>query len=422
MLLMAVPFHLIWFTTAAALNWDYPDNASYPWSGPDVYVEMAKVLETRGKFDAVVLADSDGISTAYRGVIDTYVKYGSEMVGKGDPLPIFAAMAGATRQIGLVPTLSTTFFTPQLLAQTVASLDHLSNGRSGWNIVTSIGDYNAQNYGMDRLPEGDARYDRADAVVQEAEALWRQAREAAAGESHSGLYMPSPPQGRPVYMQAGGSERGREFAARYAEITIIHSNSIGAMKRYRDDIRARMIRIGRDPDSCKVFYTAKAIVADSKEEAEALYARHKLRKVLDLEAGLANFSSRIGYDFSKLELDEPVPHDLPIWGSTGQLQQHVEKGRSPTLREIGRIEGIKESYMALGTPEQIADQFAEHMEKIGGDGFAMRETLHPSNVLPVVDRLVPVLRSRGLIRSDYRYPTFRENLMDPDFNKPVKQG
>jgi alkanesulfonate monooxygenase SsuD/methylene tetrahydromethanopterin reductase-like flavin-dependent oxidoreductase (luciferase family) len=416
---MAVPFHLIWFTTAAALNWDYPDNESYRWSGPDIYVEMAKVLEARGKFDALVLADSDAISTAYRGVTDTYVKYGSEMVGKGDPLPIFAAIATATKHIGLVPTLSTTFFTPRLLAQSVGSLDHLTNGRAGWNIVTSVGDYNAQNYGMDRLPEGDVRYDRADVLVAEAERIWAQALETA-DDSTDILHMPQSPQGRPVYMQAGGSDRGREFAARHAEITILHSNSVGAMKRYRDDIRARMIRIGRDPDSCKVFYTAKAIVADSKEEAEALYARHKLRKILDMEAGLANFSSRIGYDVSQLELDEPVPHDLPIWGSLGQLQQHVEKGRSLTLREIGRIEGIKESYMALGTPEQIADQFAEDMETIGGDGFAIRETLHPSNVLPVVDRLIPVLRQRALIRSDYRYPTFRENLMDPDFNKPVR--
>lgn len=417
---MATPFHLIWFSTYAARNWDLPDNQNYHWRDPHVYHDMAHVLETRGKFDAIVFADSDGIPTTYAGKNDYYVKYGLENVGKGDPLPIFAALAASTKHLGLVPTLSTTFFTPQLLAQTVGTLDHLSAGRSGWNIVTSLSSHNAQNYGLDDLPSGNQRYDQADEFMETVETLWSEATVDSDSNNSGRLRMPALPQGKPVYMQAGGSERGRTFAARHAELVIAHINTPKAMKEFRDDMRRRIAAIGRDPDSCKFFFTVKPLIAETTKEARAQYAKQKSRPALNVESGLVNYASRIGYDVSKLPLDEPLPLDLPIVGSTGIFRQHMENGRAPTLREIGQMEAVKESYLALGTAEEVANQLATDMDYIGGDGFAIRETMHPSNVIPVVERLVPALQARGLTRSEYRYPTFRENLLDPEFNQPAR--
>jgi alkanesulfonate monooxygenase SsuD/methylene tetrahydromethanopterin reductase-like flavin-dependent oxidoreductase (luciferase family) len=408
---MTTPFHLMWFTTYSSRNWDIADNQHYHWLGPALYRDMARVIEERGALDAIVFADSDGIPTSFAGSSDHAVKWGLENVGKGDPLPMLAAMSSATKQIGLVATLSTSFFTPQLLAHAVGTMDHLSSGRAGWNIVTSLGSHNAQNYGFDDLPDGNARYDRADAFVQDAEQLW-----STAGQNAATLAMPRLPQGKPVYMQAGGSERGREFAARYAEIVIVHSRSVPAMKKYRADMRARMERIGRDPNGCKIFFTAKPVIAATRAEAEALYEKTKNRPALSMESGLVNWASRIGFDLSALPLDEPISADMPIWGSVGQLQQYFDRAKVPTLREVAREEAIKESYLALGSAKEVADQMARDMEEIGGDGFAIRETMHPANVIPVVDLLVPELRRMGLVRSRYRHSTFRENLLDPAFN------
>lgn len=410
---MATPFHMIWFSTFAPRNWDLPDSENYHWCKPHTYHEMAHLLETRGKFDALVFADSDGIPTMYAGSTDSYVKYGLEVVGANDPLPMFSALAASTKHLGLIPTMSTSFLPPKMVAQNMGTLDHMSAGRAGWNIVTSIGDYNAKNYGLDDVMSSNARYDRADEFVEEVEALWANASADGSGE---GLAMPALPQGKPVVMQAGGSDRGRQFAARHAEIIIAHILTVEAAKSFRDDLRRRMVAVGRDPDSCKVFFTVKPVIAATRGEAEALYEAQKRRPALSVESGLVNFASRVGYDVSKLPLDEPVPEDLPIQGSTGQFQQHFEQGRKPTLREIGKREAVKESFLALGTAAEVADQLAVAMEEIGGDGFAIRETLAPSNVIPVLDLLVPRLQELGLVRSQYRYPTFRENLLDPEFN------
>lgn len=141
----------------------------------------------------------------------------------------------------------------------------------------------------------------------------------------------------------------------------------------------------------------------------------------NLETGLANFSSRIGYDVSRLPIDEPLPADLKIAGSDGVLQQHTEKG-APTLREIAMSEIMKDTHLVQGTPEQIADELEAVMEEVGGDGFAIRGTMVPSVVVPLVDQLVPVLQSRGLTRKGYRYPTFRENMADPYFSEDISRG
>lgn len=417
---MHTPFRLIWFTSPALQNWWILDNQNYDRRGLDMYCDMARILEDRGQLDAVVFADAPAIPTSYGGNTDAYVRRGLEQASMHDPLPILSAIANMTKRMGIVATLSTTLYPPRLLAQVIATLDHISAGRAGWNIVTSIGNDVAKNYGLDELPAANARYDLADEFVEQVQELFKSAR-LDPHVSFDGLRMPPPPQKQPVVMQAGGSERGREFAARHAEIVIMHRNTVADMKEFREDMRARMVKIGRDPDGCKIFFTIKIVPGRTREEAEAINVKSTTGSENHLQYGLVNFASRIGFDLSDLSLDEPLPTNLSssILGSRGVLDQHVAHA-APTLREIALAEAGKESYVAMGTPGQIADQLAEAMDEIGGDGFAVRHTLHPSKVIPVVDEVIPELRSRGLLRSEYRHTTLRENLLDPFFasNRP----
>lgn len=407
--LMSKPFHMIWFSVCAgSRSWDLPDQMVYSRNTFELHCEMARVLEERGLIDAVVFADVPAISTEYGGNTDTSVRNAVDAVGLQDPVPMYSAMAARTQHIGLLPTMSTTIYSPEVLAETVGTIDQLSRGRAGWNIVTSMGPDAAHQYGWEDLPSGAERYRRAEDFVAQAREEW-------SSENRVAL-----PQGTPVIMQAGGSEEGRNFAARHADIVIMHRNNVEDMKEFRDDMRRRAAEAGRDPDSCKIFFTVEVIVGETAEEARGLLAEKDGRPSISLELGLASLSFRIGYDLSTLPLDEPVSPDLLGHGSSGVMQQHFRDGKS-TLREAAMREATKRSFHVRGSVEEVADQMIEAMEQVGGDGFAIRDMLVPSQVYRVADRLMPELRERGVVRSGYYYDTFRENLHDPDFARPIER-
>ena len=432
---MATPFKLIWFSSYSSRNWDQPDYEVYDWRGPDTYADMANIIETRGGFEAIVFADAPAISEI-DGDRTPFVKYGIEGIFH-DPIPLLAAMVTTTRRVGLVGTLSTTTYPPYLLARQVATLDHLSGGRAGWNIVTSFGSAVAGNFGMEEMWSTEERYDRAQEFLDLARQLWNswdadavlldreQGRSADGGKvreinfegryfkSRGPMTLPRPPQGNPVIMQAGASEAGRQFAAANAEIIVSHRNTPEAMKDFRDDIRERMRAFGRDPDTCKIFFTMCPFVGGTEAEAKALRAERMSKATINVETGLAYFSSRVGYDFRNAPLDEPIDPETvaKLKGGQGVFQQHTE--RSLTLREIAMREAMKETYVLEGTASQVATQMADVMDFVGGDGIAIRDTMLPSAVIPVVDRVVPQLRARGLVRDGYRHETFRKNLLDP---------
>jgi alkanesulfonate monooxygenase SsuD/methylene tetrahydromethanopterin reductase-like flavin-dependent oxidoreductase (luciferase family) len=413
---MAVPFRAMLFTTyPSPRNWDLPDNEISRWDDATCASELARVLEERGMFDGIVLADVSALATEYGGNSDAYVRNAVDSTAVGDPVPINSAIAAATNRLGLLLTLSTSLYPPQLLAQTVGTIDHLTRGRTGWNMVTSFGPDVAKNYGLEDLPPSSIRYERAEEVLQHVQKLWTEARVSRPGEADpDALDMPALPQGTPVIMQAGGSDAGRDFAARHADIVIMHRNSVTEMKTFRDDIRRRADSFGRDPDSCKVFFTVKAVIGDTEESAAALVEKERRRPSVNVEAGLAYLSYRIGYDFSGLPLDEPLPADISGHGVSGILQQHGNE-EAATLREIALAEAVKESFLVVGTADTAADQLESAMNEIGGDGFAFRETMTPSRIIPIADQLMPELRRRGLARTGFRYDTFRENLHDPGF-------
>jgi FMN-dependent oxidoreductase (nitrilotriacetate monooxygenase family) len=427
-------FHLAWFLNFVTDDWSGTwGNGGRDWTG-DFYVEMARDLE-RACFDYVILEDKLMVSTAYGGTIEADLKHGVNP--KHDPVPLAVLMAQATSRLGVVPTMSTSFYPPFLLARLCATIDHLARGRFGWNIVTSAEDQAAQNFGMDKLYEHDERYAMATEYVDLVRQLWESwAPDAVVRDRETGTYADSTkvhtvdfvgkyyksrgplntvrsPQGHPVLCQAGASPPGREFAARYADTIVATANTPAQMKAYRDDIRSKLAAHGRDPDDCKVLFLVSPIVADTVEEAHA----KKLRWMSDplyIELVLATMSSITEVDFSRFDLDEPLPA-VTTNGERGFLESFARRAAGKTLRQAVINDGMSGAGEFIGTPETVAARMEEMMNEVGGDGFLItspEKKLNRRYVTEITDGLVPALQRRGVVRNSYTYEQFRDNLLE----------
>jgi FMN-dependent oxidoreductase (nitrilotriacetate monooxygenase family) len=427
-------FHLAWFLNFVTDDWNGTwGNGGRDWTG-DFYVEMARDLE-RAHFDYVILEDKLMVSTAYGGTIEADLKHGVNP--KHDPVPLAVLMAQATSRLGVVPTMSTSFYPPFLLARLCATIDHLARGRFGWNIVTSAEDQAAQNFGMDKLYEHDERYAMATEYVDLVRQLWESwAPDAVVRDRETGTYADSTkvhtvdfvgkyyksrgplntvrsPQGHPVLCQAGASPPGREFAARYADTIVATANTPAQMKAYRDDIRSKLAAHGRDPDDCKVLFLVSPIVADTVEEAHA----KKLRWMSDplyIELVLATMSSITEVDFSRFDLDEPLPA-VTTNGERGFLESFARRAAGKTLRQAVINDGMSGAGEFIGTPETVAARMEEMMNEVGGDGFLItspEKKLNRRYVTEITDGLVPALQRRGVVRSSYTHEQFRDNLLE----------
>lgn len=432
---MARPFHLAWFLNFVADEWNGAwGDGGRDYSG-DFYVEMAKDLE-RAKFDYVIIEDKLMVSTAYGGTMEADLKHGVNP--KHDPVPLAVLMANATERLGVVPTMSTSFYPPFLLARLCSTVDHIANGRFGWNVVTSGEDRSAQNFGLDKLYEHDERYAMATEYLELVTRLWDSwepdaiVRDHASGtyadytkvhtidfegkyyKSRGPLNTAPPPQGRPTICQAGASPRGREFAAQYADTIIASAAGLDDMKDYRDDIRDRMAANGRDPDDCKVLFIISPIVADTDEEAFAKQKRW-LTDPLYVEYTLAEISSITEVDFSEFDLDEELPE---LWtnGERGSLETFVKRGKGKTLRELVTSDGgLAGAVPFVGSPDTVAEQMGEAMAYVGGDGFLITSPVMRLNrryVTEVTDGLVPALQKRGLTRTTYTTSMLRDHLRE----------
>ena len=433
----AAPFHLGWFLNFIADEWnDTWGSGGMPWNGK-FYVEMAQHLERAG-FDYMILEDKCHVSDVYGGTMEMELKHGN--VPKHDPVPLATLLAYSTTRLGIVPTMSTSFYPPWLLARLAATIDHIAEGRFGWNIVTSAEDQAAQNFGMDKLYEHDLRYEMADeyldlvtqlwdswdsdAVVRDAESSMyadhRRVRtidfEGRFYKSRGPLNTMRPVQGRPVLCQAGSSPKGRAFAAKYADTVIAISHTPAVMKAFRDDIRERLRGAGRKPDDCKVLFIASPIVADTEAEAWEKQARW----VSDpnyLESRLAGLSSVTEIDFSQFDVDEPVGA-LTTNGERGALEHFLGSDRTKTLRELmlpPERGADTDAPPLVGTPDQVADRMGEVMDEVGGDGFLIISPVMRLNrryIVEITDGLVPALQRRGLARTEYTYEQFRDNLLE----------
>jgi FMN-dependent oxidoreductase (nitrilotriacetate monooxygenase family) len=303
----------------------------------------------------------------------------------------------------------------------------------GWNIVTSSEHRAAQNFGMDKLWDHDDRYDRADEFVEIVEALWSSwDPDAVVMDRETGTYADytkvrpvdfrgkyynvrgplntlPPLNGRPVYCQAGGSPRGREFAARHADTVIAAAVGIDAMKEYRDDVRQRAERYGRDPESIKMMFTASPVLGDTDEEAQAQAERN--REVTDWKAEetLAHLSALTENDFSVYDWNEPVP-ELTTNGHRSTLADFFKNSQGKTLREAA-ANWLLGGVPLVGTPDTVAERMGEVMAEVGGDGFLITGPTSRRYIGEIAEGLVPALQRRGLARTSYEFPHFRENLM-----------
>ena len=432
---MAKKFHLGWFTSFAVDEWNDTFGAGgSPWDGT-FYVDLAKAME-RACFDYLMIEDTLMLSEAYGGTSETYLK-SAVMVPKHDPAPLAALIGAATTHLGIVSTLSTMAYPPFLLARLCSTLDHISKGRFGWNIVTSGEDTAAQNFGLDKLPPRELRYEMAEEYLTLVNALfgsWQPGavlvdRERDIYADHTkvapihfrGTYFsargplntaPSP-QGRPTYVQAGGSPTGRGFAARHADSIIAVANGIAGMKSYRDDVRARAAAHGRNPDDVKVLFLAAPVLGETEAEARDKFER-TITSDAFIKRALALFGSFTDIDFSQYDLDEPLPH-LTTNGEQGSLDKFQQSGSGKTLRQLVRDGGTSSSVELIGTPDQVAARMGEVMEEVGGDGFLIKAPFHRLTrryIAEVTDGLIPALQRRGLTRTAYGHKLLRDTLRE----------
>jgi FMN-dependent oxidoreductase (nitrilotriacetate monooxygenase family) len=387
--------------------------------------DLARTAE-RGLFDAVFFADGHSVGD----------------VGSGprwflEPLTALAAMARATTRIGLVSTVSTTFGTPFHAARMLASLDHISGGRVGWNVVTSMFDAEARNHGLDAMPPHAERYERAEEFVEVALRLWDSwADDALAADrdglwadpdrvrpvGHSGahfrvdgpLTVPRPPQGRPVLFQAGASGPGRDLAARHAEAVYAVASDMAGAQEYYADLKRRIAAAGRDPGAVAIMPGLVAYVGATAAEARAKQAA--VDALLPPEQSLSQLSTYVQQDCSGWDLDAPVPELPPLERFGGPQGRYatilrIVATERPTVRELlGRLAAGGGHCTMVGTPESIADRIEQWFRSGAADGFNLMPPVLPDSLDDFVDLVVPVLQRRGLFRTGYTARTLRGHL------------
>lgn len=410
-----------------AAAWRAPDSAVEQLGEISYWEDLARTAE-RGKLDAFFLADGQAA--------------GIGGVGRGplwflEPITTLSAIARATERIGLVTTVSSTFWDPFHTARLLASLDHISHGRAGINVVTSMTDDEARNHGMAELPDAELRYERAEEFVTVIGKLWSSwPREALVRDAdgryvdesrlrridHHGTYFevagplntPECPQGRPVLFQAGASEPGRDLAARYAEGIYAVAWNLDQAVAYRSDIRARAAGYGRNPDELQIMPGLVAYVASTEREARE--RQRELNALLPTEDSLRQLSFFVGSDVSDWDLDGPVPDLPPLETFRGPKGRYatvltmIAEAR-PTVRELLGLLAAGGGHCTIaGTPERIADMIETWVDRGGADGFNLMPPSLPGGIEDFVDHVVPELQRRGRFRRDYGGSTLRSHL------------
>jgi FMN-dependent oxidoreductase (nitrilotriacetate monooxygenase family) len=435
----AQPFHLAWFlqgSSAQAWGEAWTGHIGTTWEQPELFLNMARTLE-RACFDYILLEDSSYVGESFNGSTETYLK-NAIAVPRQDPSVVAALMTQVTSRIGIVPTFGTYAYPPYLLARLMATLDQVSAGRAGWNMVTGSSDFAAMNFGMNGMPEHDLRYDMADEYIDVVNKLWDSWEPGAiiADRKNGVLVDPSKvhavnyegqfyrtrgplnsgpaPQRRPVIAQAGGSPRGRQFAAAHADTIVAHPKGIEGMKAYRDDVSRRMIAQGRKPEDCKVMYLVNPIIGETESEAQERKRMRMARAAATLEQRLAHTGKVMNIDFGKMDLDAPIPDDLTTNGHQQTLEQLKAMAKGRTIRQaMTDGNSVALSVELVGTPDSLAARMEEVMQEVGGDGFLFSmPNVNRRTLAEVEDGLVPALQDRGLVRSAYTHKQFRDNLLE----------
>jgi len=422
--------------------WRHPGASALPLTDIRYFAELARKAEA-GLFDSIFLADSLGVgedvAQAPRGWLE--------------PLTTLAALAGATSRIGLIATCSTTYTEPYNLARQFASIDHISNGRVGWNIVTTWLASAAGNYGVQGGVQGPLshaeRYERAEEYMRVVNGLWDTWSDDAVLDDRAGgryarlnglrvlnhdgarykvagpLNMPRGPQGRPVFVQAGSSETGRRFAARYAEAVFTAQMEKTTARDFYTDLKRLVAEEGRAPEKVVILPGLSPVIGGT--EAEAQRIGRELNDLTDPEVGRQRLSGRFGgHDFSHLPLDTPLsPEDFPDPGTVEAARSRTEvivglvRREKPTLRQLlSYMAGARGHFVTAGSPEQIADLMEDWFRDGAADGFNLMPPVLPLMLDTFIAEVVPLLQRRGLFRTEYSGAMLRDHfgLPRPDLS------
>ncbi|MGN8345327.1 LLM class flavin-dependent oxidoreductase [Pseudomonas sp. SMV71] len=417
--------------------WTHPQDTSTQYNTIEYWTGLAQLLE-RGLFDGLFIADIVGVYDVYQQSVDVTLKE-SIQLPVNDPLLLVSAMAAVTRDLGFGLTANLTYEPPYLFARRMSTLDYLSRGRVGWNIVTGYLDSAAKAMGLTAQVEHDRRYDQADEYLQVLYKLWegswendavlndRQQRIYARPEKvhkirHQGefyqvegyhLCEPSP-QRTPVLFQAGSSERGLLFAGRHAECVFISGQNKPATKVQVDKVRASAARAGRNPEDIKVFMGLNVIVGETEAAAWAKHAEYL--SYASAEAGVAHFSASTGIDFSQYELDEPIQYvkSNAIQSATKTLQNN-----DWTRRKLLEQHALGGRYITVvGSAEQVADELESWIAETGLDGFNLTRIVTPQSYVDFIDLVIPELQRRGSYKTAYDHGTLREKLFHAGAHLP----
>lgn len=393
------------------------------------YKRFAQTLE-RGRFDAFFMADHLAVMNMPLPALKR-----SATVTSFDPLTLLPALATVTEHLGLIATASTTYNEPYHIARKFASLDHISGGRAGWNVVTSANPREALNFGREEHVEHGERYRRAREFIDVVTGLWDSwaddafIRDVEAGVyfdpakmhilGHKGRYfsvrgplnIARPIQGWPVIVQAGASEAGRQLAAETAEVIFSGHNNLTDAQRFYADVKSRMQAYGRSPDHLKILPGAFIVVGETLAAARAKKAR--LDSLVHPDSGVATLSVLLGHDVSRLDLDGPLP-DIPESNASKSSWRKLidmAKRDNMTVRQLAQIVGGSFGTLEMiGTPTLIADQMEEWLATEACDGFNVMFPYLPGGLDDFVDHVVPELQRRGLFRHEYEGKTLRDNL------------
>jgi long-chain alkane monooxygenase len=412
--------------------WAHPRDQSARYTEIEYWQHLARTAE-RGLFDAIFLADIIGVYDVYGGSPAASIR-NAVQIPINDPLLVVPVMAAVTKNIGFGVTSNATYEAPYLFARRLSTLDHLTRGRIGWNIVTGYLDSAARAMGLDRQIEHDDRYDLADeymeVIYRLLEGSWEDGAVVAdrtnrlyadpakihainhVGRRHrvNAIHLSEPsPQRTPVLYQAGVSTRGRAFAAKHAECVFFSTSTKDNVRAIASDVRAQAIKNGRRPEDLAIFLSRAVIVGRTHKEAEEKFADY--RAYGSVEGALAHFASSVGIDYAKEDLDAPLRHE-----HSNSMQSILEAltTRSTeqwTLRKLlGQMGLGSRSMPFVGSAEEVADEMQGWVEETGIDGFNLSRVVTPEGLEDFVDLVVPILQDRGVYKTAYREGTLRQKL------------
>ncbi|NLS68005.1 LLM class flavin-dependent oxidoreductase [Bradyrhizobium brasilense] len=408
--------------------WRYQGSAADRILDVSYYQELAQRAEAQ-KFDAIFFADGPALADN--------VRYAQRF--RFEPITWLAAIAVATKRIGLIATASTTYTEPYNLARLFASLDHLSGGRAGWNIVTTSTAQAAQNFGLPEHPPHHERYERAREYIDVITRLWDSWEDdAVVNDPASGIFADTgkihpidhvgkhfrvrgplnisrTPQGRPVYVQAGSSDDGRAFAARYAEAIFTAHQTLASAQEFYADIKRQARAFDRSPDQVRILPGISPFIASTQAEADLL--QDEFNELIQPEYSLTQLRQMIGLDLSGFDLDGPFPRHLIDTGSAHgaasrfKLVVDIVDREQPTIRQlVQRLAGARGHWVIAGPPEKIADNIQTWFDNGAADGFNVMPPWLPGGFDIFAEQVVPILRKRGLFRGEYSGTTLRDHF------------